>query len=465
MSLYKKVLNATGWLVLLISTVVYYFSAERTGSLWDCGEFILGAYKLQIVHPPGAPVFLLVGRMFAWVAEILSDNPENIAFAVNLMSSLSSAFAAMFVAWITMLLGKLILKGREEEPDTSEIIALAGAGLVAGLATAFSTSIWFSAVEGEVYALSTFFTALTLWITVKWYCLPDEPKNDKLLILAIYMTGLSIGVHLLSILTFPAISLFYYFKKTQKSTFLGMTIASVVGLVFVGAVQAFIISGIPAIWGWFEILAVNSLGLPFNSGLVMLLIFLGAIIYGSLAYARKKNNVMLHNLVVAMSLIIVALSTYGMVITRAVANPPINMNDPSDAMRLIPYLNREQYGERALFRGPNFESNPIDVVTEPRYGRVGDRYEVVDQKMTYIYPEASKKLFPRMYDGSMGRPAIYKQWMGLDPNAALPFGRPNGADNFSFFLNYQVNWMYWRYFMWNFSGRQNGEQGYYTWDK
>ncbi|MFY8011768.1 MAG: DUF2723 domain-containing protein, partial [Saprospiraceae bacterium] len=167
MSLYKKVLNATGWLVLLISTVVYYFSAERTGSLWDCGEFILGAYKLQIVHPPGAPVFLLVGRMFAWVAEILSDNPENVAFAVNLMSSLSSAFAAMFVAWITMLLGKLALKGREEEPDTSEIIALAGAGLVAGLATAFSTSIWFSAVEGEVYALSTFFTALTLWITVK----------------------------------------------------------------------------------------------------------------------------------------------------------------------------------------------------------------------------------------------------------------------------------------------------------
>ena len=465
MSLYKKVLNATGWLVLLISTVVYYFSAERTGSLWDCGEFILGAYKLQIVHPPGAPVFLLVGRMFAWVAEILSDNPENVAFAVNLMSSLSSAFAAMFVAWITMLLGKLALKGREEEPDTSEIIALAGAGLVAGLATAFSTSIWFSAVEGEVYALSTFFTALTLWITIKWYCLPDEPKHDRLLILAIYMTGLSIGVHLLSILTFPAISLFYYFKKTKKSTFLGMTIASVVGLVFVGAVQAFIISGIPAIWGWFEILAVNSLGLPFNSGLVMLLIFLGAIIYGSLAYARKKNNVMLHNLVVAMSLIIVALSTYGMVITRAVANPPINMNDPSDAMRLIPYLNREQYGERALFRGPNFEANPIDVVTEPRYGRVGDRYEVVDQKMTYIYPEASKKLFPRMYDGSMGRPAIYKQWMGLDPNAALPFGRPNGADNFSFFLNYQVNWMYWRYFMWNFSGRQNGEQGYYTWDK
>lgn len=244
-----------------------------------------------------------------------------------------------------------------------------------------------------------------------------------------------------------------------------MTIASVVGLVFVGAVQAFIISGIPAIWGWFEILAVNSLGLPFNSGLVMLLIFLGAIIYGGLSYAQKKNNVMLHNLVVAVSLIIVALSTYGMVITRAVANPPINMNDPSDAMRLIPYLNREQYGERALFRGPNFEANPIDVKTEPRYGRVGERYEVVDQKMTYIYPEASKKLFPRMYDGSMGRPAIYKQWMGLDPNAALPFGRPNSADNFNFFLNYQLNWMYWRYFMWNFSGRQNGEQGYYTWDK
>jgi len=465
MAAFRKMTDVTGWLVFLISATVYYFSVERTGSLWDCGEFILGAYKLQIVHPPGAPVFLLVGRLFAWAAELFSEKPEDIAFAVNLMSGMASAFAAMFVAWITMLLGKLTLVGREEEPDSAGLIALAGAGLVAGLATAFSTSVWFSAVEGEVYALSTFFTALTLWITIKWFCLPDAPQNDRLLVLAIYMTGLSIGVHLLSILTFPAIALFYYFKKTQRATLLGMLLASVAGLAFVGGVQSLIISGIPAIWGWFEILAVNTLGLPFNSGLILLLVFLSLVIYYALSYARRTNRVFLHNLVVAVSLIIVALSTYGVVITRAVANPPINMNNPSDAMRLIPYLNREQYGERALFRGPNFEVNPVDVKTEPRYGRVGDRYEVVDQKMTYIFPESGNRLFPRMYDGTQGRPAIYKQWIGLDPQAELPFGRPNGADNFSFFWNYQLNWMYFRYFMWNFAGRQNGEQGFYPWDK
>ena len=206
----RNLTAAGGWLVFLISFIVYFFTAERTGSLWDCGEFILGAYKLQVVHPPGAPLFLLMGRLFAWVADVVSSDPARIAFAVNLFSGLASAGAAMLVAWTTMIFARLSMLGRKDvEPDTNQTLLIVGAGIVAGLATAFSSSIWFSAVEGEVYALSTFFTTLTLWATIKWYGLPEDPQNDRWLIFAFYSAGLSIGVHLLSILTFPAIGLLF----------------------------------------------------------------------------------------------------------------------------------------------------------------------------------------------------------------------------------------------------------------
>ena len=205
---YKNTSRLAGWLVFAISMFVYFLSAERSGSLWDCGEFILGAYKLQVVHPPGAPLFLIVGRMFAWVGDLFSDNPEHIAFAVNLMSGMCSAFAATFICWATIALGKLTLVGRADEPSLTQDIALAMTGITAGLATAFSSSVWFSAVEGEVYAMSTFFTCMTLWATIKWYSMPDNEKSDRWLVFAIYSTGLSLGVHLLSLLTFPALALF-----------------------------------------------------------------------------------------------------------------------------------------------------------------------------------------------------------------------------------------------------------------
>lgn len=462
---YKRVSNIIGWLVFSIAAVVYFMSAERTGSLWDCGEFILGAYKLQVVHPPGAPVFLLVGRLFTWVAELVSNDPQDIAFAVNLMSGISTAFAAMFVAWVAIILGKLMLVGREGEPDNGQMVALAGAGLVAGLATAFSTSIWFSAVEGEVYAMSTFFTALTLWATIHWYALPDEPKHDRWLIFAIYASGLSIGVHLLSILTFPALAFFFYLKRYKNHTFLGMLAAAGVGVLMIVGIQSLIVTGLPKLWGKFELLMVNGLGLPVHSGLIpLLLLLVGGVAFG-FRYAEKKNNPTLQSAIMAVALVIISYSTYGMVIMRANANTPINMNVPSDAMRLIPYLNREQYGERPLLRGPHFEARPTTVETEERYGLVGDRYEIVDEKLSYVYDKSQETIFPRMSDGSQGRPALYKQWIGMDPNQPLPPGRPSLADNIRFFVSYQLNWMYWRYFMWNFSGRQNGDQGYYPWDK
>ncbi len=454
-----------GWLVFAIALVVYFFSAERTGSLWDCGEFILGAYKLQVVHPPGAPLFLLIGRLFTWVADLVSDNPEDIAFSVNLMSSICSAFVAMFICLITTKFGKLALVGRDEALDQGQAIAVTGAGFVAGLATAFCTSVWFSAVEGEVYAMSTFFTALTLWSMTKWYVLPDKPQTDRWLLFTVYAAGLSIGVHLLSLLTFPALALLYYFKKYKNHNFKGIAISAVVGLVIVAAVQKLIIVGIPMLWKGFEIFMVNDLGMPFHSGLIPTALIVGGVIVGGLYYAHQKNMPLLQNVMVATALLVISFSTIGVVVIRANAQPPVNMNAPTDAVRLLPYLNREQYGERPLLRGPNFDASPINTEVEDRYGRVGDHYEYTDYKFDVVYNDRDKTLFPRMSDGTQGRPALYKQWMGLDARQPLPPGRPNMLDNIKFLVNYQLGWMYWRYFMWNFSGRQNGDQGFYSWDK
>ncbi len=461
----KRLVNGAGWLVFAIAVIVYYFSVERTGSLWDCGEFILGAYKLQVVHPPGAPLFLLVGRLFTWLAEIFSNDPADIAFSVNMMSGICTAFAATFICWITMRLGKLTMVERGETLDQNQMLAVAGAGVVAGLSTAFCTSIWFSAVEGEVYAMSTFFTTLTLWAVIKWYTLSDDVQNDRWFVFAVYAAGLSIGVHLLSILTFPALALFYYFKKYKKHTLLGMAAAAGLGIAAIGIIQVFIITGIPRLWATFELFTVNTLGMPFHSGLIPTLLVVAGVMFLGLRYAHKRQNLLMQNVFVAIGLVIIGFSTIGMVVIRANASPPINMNVPSDAMRLLPYLNREQYGERALLKGPHFEAQPVRSKKTDRYGRVGDRYEIVDRKVELEYNENDKILFPRMSDSQQGRPALYKRWLGLNPNAPLPPGRPNMGDNLSFMFQYQFGWMYFRYFMWNFVGRQNGEQGFEPWDK
>jgi hypothetical protein len=455
---YKRVSNLSGWLVFAIATVVYFFSVERTGSLWDCGEFISGAYKLQVVHPPGAPLFLMIGRVFTLFAELFSDNPEDIAFSVNMLSGISSAFAAAFVAWITIMLGRFSLVGRDGETDGAQNLALGAAGLVAGLATAFSTSIWFSAVEGEVYALSTFFTAMTLWATIKWYVRPNTVEADRWLVFAVYAAGLSTGVHLLSILTFPALALFYYFKKYERHSLLGMGIAAAAGVLSIVLAQSLIITGIPNLWKFWDIFLVNSLGLPPHSGLVPTLAMVAAVLYFGLRYAHKRNSPSLQLVVVSAGMLAIGFSTIGMVVIRANANPPINMNDPSDVTRLVPYINREQYGERPLLFGPYYDATPSDNEFEPRYGLVGDRYEIVDEKVSYTYRNADKMLFPRMGDNTQNRSGLYQMWRGGST------GKPSQLENLAFMVRYQMGWMYWRYFMWNFAGRQNGEQGFYAWD-
>jgi len=456
----KKTLNIAGWIVFGIAAIVYFMSAERTGSLWDCGEFVLGADKLQVVHPPGAALFLLIGRMFTMMAHVFTDtdaNPENIAFSINLLSGICSAFAATFICWVTMRLGRLTLAEPEEKLTEGQNIALAGSGIVAGLATAFCTSIWFSAVEGEVYAMSTFFTCLTLWAAVKWYTLPDTPQNDRWIVFAVYAGGLSMGVHLLSLLTFPALALFYYFKRYKNHNFLGMLAASAIGVLAFVLIQRLIIIGIPTLWKYMELMTVNGMGMPFHSGLIPTIMILTGIFFFGLKYAHQTSNHLMQITLVSALLVVISFSTIGVVVIRANANTPINMNAPSDPMRLLPYLNREQYGERPLLYGPNYQAQPKGNDVEKRYGQLGDKYEIVDEKISYIYNKKDKVFFPRMSDPSQNRPEKYKQW-------ATVKGKPSFGDNLEYLVKYQLGWMYWRYFMWNFAGRQNGEQGFYKWD-
>lgn len=518
----SHVRNAS-WLVFVISLIVYWFSVERVGSLWDVGEFILGADKLQVVHPPGAPLFLIIGRLFAWIAGLFSDDPSSIAFGVNLLSAISTSFAALFIAQITGILGKITLVGKEREATAGEGIAIGFAALCGGLATAFATSIWFSAVEGEVYAMSTLFTTMTFWAMVKWYELPDTARADRWIVFAVFATGLSVGVHLLSLLTFPALAMIYFYKKyplsTPSATALGGIVSLVVAtlsaviafvalknffslgtsfltLAFFGSAaagfailglsafkgnrseaftralgglgaavggvvvllfaQAAVIKGIPALWAKFDVFMVNGLGLPFHTGLIPVALLFAGLIYAGFHYAHKMRSRALELLTMSVLMLVVGFSVVGVVVIRANAGPPINMNAPSDAMRLQYYLNREQYGERDMLYGPTFMARPYDYDSEDRLGRVGDHYEVVDEKLTPLYRSGDKMLFPRMYDNSQGRPNIYRSyWMG-GKEGPITMG-----DNLNFFVRYQLDWMYWRYFMWNFSGRQNHQQGFY----
>jgi hypothetical protein len=470
MNSFKSITNIAGWLVFAIAATVYYLTAEPTGSLWDCGEFILGAYKMEVVHPPGAPLFMIVARVFIWFAELFSDtkaHPENIAFAVNIMSGVCTAFGAMFVAWITIILGKLALVRREGTPDTGQTFALAGAGLTAGLSMTFASSVWFSAVEGEVYAMSTFFTALTMWSMMKWYHLPNEIRHDRWLVFTVYASALSIGVHLLSLLTFPALALFYYFKKYKKHTIWGMLASAGLGVVAILAIQVLIVTGIAKLWKAMELMMVNGLGMPFHSGLVPTLLIIAAIFLLGFRYAHKKNSEAAQLIVTSALMAVVGFSTIGVIVVRANADPPINMNRPSDPIRLLSYVNREQYGERPLLYGPSFEAQPIDNNIEERYGQVvteengkkTERYEITDEKISYKFNNNEKQFFPRMSDDTQGRPEKYRAWIDK-PSGSITF-----ADNIKFLFRYQLGWMYWRYFAWNFIGRQNGEQGYYSWDK
>lgn len=453
MTRFSRYNNLTGWIVFAIALITYGLTVERTASFWDCGEFIACAFKLQVPHPPGAPFFLLVGRLFSMLA---MGDVTQVAYWVNIVSVLSSAFTILFLFWTITLLGrKLIGSKSDEEISLPEIILLLGAGAVGALAYTWSDSFWFSAVEAEVYGMSSFFTAIVIWAVFKWERIEDEAAQNRWLIFIAYLVGLSIGVHLLNLVTIPALALVYYFKKYEKPSFWGGVLAFVCGLVILAIINSGIIPGLPSMAGKFEIFFVNSLGLPYKSGVIFFIILvLGALVWG-IIYSEKKNKVLLNVGLLSLAFVLIGYACYLMVLVRANYNPPINENNPNDVLSFVSYLKREQYGSRPLLYGPTFVSRPVSQKRgEPMYRQQDGKYVVYDYKPEYEYEPGSNILLPRMYSTQGNHVQLYRQMGNLAEGQ-----KPTLIDNVAFMVSYQIGHMYWRYFLWNFVGRESDQEG------
>lgn len=536
MKQYRLVDNALGWVAFLIAATVYCCTIEPTASFWDCPEFITTGYKLEVGHPPGAPFFMLTANLFS---QFVSD-PSQVARMVNTMSALLSATTIMFLFWtITHLTRKLIVKDWDSL-STSKLIAIEASGLVGALIYTFSDTFWFSAVEGEVYAYSSAFTAIVFWLILKWEDHADEPHADRWLVLIFYMTGVSIGVHLLNLLCIPAIVLVYCYRRFPNVETKGSLIALLISFVIVAAVLYGVIPGIVTVGGWFELFFVNTLGLPFNTGLVIYIVLLvSAVLWGIyesyigkskqrenvsflvafaligipfygygwnalvigvfvlalvaylLKYKKRSDGKMVYvvtsrfknTALLCALMLLIGCSSYALIVIRSSANPPMDQNSPEDIFTLGSYLSRDQYGNKPLLYGQAYTSQvaleqegnlckPKQSEGAPIYSRKEkaskdekDSYFVVSHKNNYIF--AQNMLFPRMYDADHAQD--YESWMGGVEGTQVPYDRcgeammvkmPTQLENLRFFLSYQCNFMYWRYFMWNFAGRQNDIQGH-----
>ena len=530
MKQYKTVNNLVGWITFLIAATVYCMTIEPTASFWDCPEFITTAYKLEVGHPPGAPFFMLTANLFT---QFVSD-PALVAKMVNYMSALMSGACILFLFWsITHLVRKLVITD-ETNITRGQLITVMGSGLVGALAYTFSDTFWFLAVEGEVYAYSSMFTAIVFWLILKWEDVADQPHSDRWIILIAYLTGLSIGVHLLNLLCLPAIVLVYYYKKVPGANAKGSLLALAGSMVLVAAVLYGIVPGVVKVGGWFELLFVNSLGMPFNTGVIVYVallaaaiiwgiyesyneksrtrmnlsflltiamlgipfyghgasaVIIGILVLGVLAaylFASKLNEKIrmsartMNTALLCTMMIMVGYSSYALIVIRSVANTPMDQNSPEDIFTLGEYLGREQYGTRPLFYGPAYSSKvALDVedgYCVPRQKSTDTKYvrkekTSPDEKDSYVelpgrveYEYAQNMLFPRMY--SSAHTAYYKSWQditGYDVpydqcGEMLMVNMPTQWDNIKFFFSYQLNFMYWRYFMWNFAGRQNDIQ-------
>ncbi len=443
---YSKINNLTGGLLFIVATTVYTLTVEETVSLWDCGEFIAAAYKLQVPHPPGAPFFLLLGRMFSLLA---GDQVEKVAYWINMISVISSGATIMFLYWTITLVGKKLLKVSVHNIKNEQIIVLAGSGIVGSLAYTFSDSFWFSATEAEVYGLSSFFTAFVFWAILKWENM-QSPAANRWLILIAYMMGLSIGVHLLNLVTIPALGLIYYFKR-YPTTRLGISITLLTSLAIIATIMVGIIPGLPSVAGIVEIFFVNSLSLPFGSGFTFFgLLVLGALVY-VIYYSVKYQKVVLNTALLALTFILIGYASYVLVLIRSNYDPPIDENNPETLISLVSYLKREQYGSRPIVYGPNFMAELVDQQQGKAVYQKGDyQYIVTDYKLENTYDPKQSSLFPRVYSKQDNHPALYRQWLGLKANES-----PNFGDNLTFFFRYQLGHMYMRYFMWNFAGRES----------
>lgn len=449
---FKKINNLTGWIVFAIAFIVYLMTMERTVSFWDCGEFLSTAYRLEVGHSPGAPLFMLLGRLFGMFA-----SPLNVALYINSLSALTSALTILFLFWtITHFANKLLVKAGEELSQ-SKLVAIMGAGVVGALAYTFSDTFWFSAVEAEVYATSSFFTAIVFWAILKWEHTADSPHSDRWLILISYLMGLSIGVHLLNLLTIPALAMVYYFRR-NKATLSGGIIAFIIGCVLLGAVQVGLIQGIPILASKFELLFVNNFGLPLDTGALFFIVLLSAVIAFIIIWAKRNGKYVLHMSTLCVVFALIGYSSYVCTIIRSRADVPIDMTNPDDVLSLLSYLQRDQYGAQPIVSGPDFDSKPSSYKKgKPIYAETKkdgkDYYEMVGNRQAEAeYPSSETRLFPRIYDGQ--HESFYRNYLNVGGS-----DEPTGVDNYSFFFKYQMNWMWWRYFMWNYAGRQNDFAG------
>ena len=488
---YNKTNNIVGWLVFAIATITYFMTIEPTTSFWDCGEYIATSVKLQVGHPPGAPFFQLMGNLFGQFA----SSPDKQALMVNALSALSSSFSILFLFWtITALALKLL--GGKEKLDGPSTIAIMGAGAVGALAYTFSDSFWFSAVEGEVYAMSSFFTAAAFWAVLKWEQAVDEdPYANRWLLLIAYLVGLSVGVHILVFLTIPAIGMLYYFKKYPTPTRNGFIVANAASVAVLGLVFAFIIPIVLKLFGALEITFVNNFGLPFHSGTMVAFVILAAVVTFGILWTQKNDKPLWQQAILGVTLIILGYSTFIILAVRSNANTPIDENNPEDAMSLLAYYNREQYGDWPVLYGKSFNApydrqDPFsdgDPVYQRGYAVMNGKKQVTAFKLqseaeAYVaenggnltidgkylmtddrkaskpnYDPKYQGFFPRIWNDDPQYKQNYINIMNIkDPEAPITF-----AQHFRFFMEYQVGKMWWRYFMWNFSGRQNDEQHRY----
>ncbi len=451
---FKKTNLILGWISFAIALTVYLLTLEPTVSLWDCGEFIASSYKLQVGHPPGAPLFMIIGRAFS----LFTSDTEKVAMMINAVSAFASAFTILFLYWtISHLLKKILLQG-SGKASMSDMIVVLGGSFVGAMAYTFSDTFWFSAVEGEVYATSSLFTAVVFWAILKWENVADEPGANRWLILIAYLIGLSIGVHLLNLLAIPAIVLVYYFRKYPKVTRKGVIKALGVSLVLLLMIMYGIIPGIVKVATIVEKFFTNTVGLHYNVGvLIYVFLLLSILVFGIYRTQFLKKNVLWNTILLAVTVIIIGYSSYALIVIRSLAGPPMNENRPENVFALLSYLNREQYGDRPLIRGYLYNAEVEDIVyKKPVYvlNKEENRYEIPYRKPEVVM-KGNKVLLPRMYGRSANHRQAYQEFGTIKDPA-----NPTSLDNLEFLLRYQVGHMYLRYFMWNFAGRQNDIQGH-----
>jgi len=442
--------------VLVIASFTYISTIEPSASFWDCGEFIASSYKLEVGHPPGNPVFQLIARFFT-----MFTGASGAAVAVNIMSALCSAFTIFFLYLTIVFFAKrMFVPGKDGNYTPGAAAAIIGAGAVGSLAYCFSDTFWFSAVEGEVYAMSSLFTAIVFWAMTKWYEQADRPGANRWIVLISFLMGLSIGIHLLNLLTIPAFVFMYYYRMREDRPYKAWELIKIFALaiVILGVIVALVIPGIPKLAAYFDLFCVNTLGLPINLGAAIFTALLLGSLFWLLFFTMKKGKVLINTILLCFTCIVIGFSIFSIVIIRSSVMPPSNENQPDNAFSLVRYLNRDQYGSQPLLYGQYFDA-PYDIAIPKYWARVGDKYQYVNGPMDADYKAAGKMLFPRMWQSSPdGRyERFYMTYMD-DRGSFVPgskYKKPTFLDNLAYFFDYQCNWMYWRYFMWNFAGRQN----------